>query len=142
MKQGSTNLVICEGPPGYLQLEVIPPLPKGSVRPKRCQRLAYGLWLMAHGLWLFEWCGRRSAHSNDSWTMIRKTGRRSPLGMFCARQRHRIQILAWPWESHMLFLRPSRSIGAQKTGLVYHVAEISGSQGFASHSSVLIMTNV
>ena len=42
----------------------------------------------------------------------------------------------------MLFFRLSRSIGAQKTGLVYHLAEISGSQGFASNSSAFTMTNV
>lgn len=37
-------------PPGYLQLEVIPPLPKGSLRPKRCQGMAYSLWLTAYGI--------------------------------------------------------------------------------------------
>lgn len=46
---GSTNLVICIYPPdtpGYLQEEVIPPLPKGSMHPKRCQGMVHE-WLIA-----------------------------------------------------------------------------------------------
>ncbi len=35
-------------PTGYLQQEVIPPLPKASVHPKRCQGRVHE-WLMAHG---------------------------------------------------------------------------------------------
>ena len=52
------------------------PAAEGKRAPEAVSR--NGLWLMAHGLWLtaygsFEWCGRRSAHSNDSWTVIKKT---------------------------------------------------------------------
>ena len=46
---GSTNLVICIRPPGYLQEEVIPPLPKGRRAPEAVSRIgarmAYSLGL-------------------------------------------------------------------------------------------------